>query len=393
MARKHLCIISLSLPIEVDIRLIKQIEYLAPHYHLTVIGYGNPERVWDHISSWKPIDRTESPRQKLWERALVFGGRVLPKFYDVWYWQRPRYQQALNCARMARADAFLADDWAAIPLAVTAAGQRPVVFDADEYWPGEVESSQAWKLFFSPLIRHFLTKYAGKVQASATVSQPMADRYHAEFGLNPILVYNAPKFVDVPRRDIDPEHITLVHQGSPVPNRRLETLIEAVALADARYTLHLMLVAPESDPYYRSLVHLAETVAPGRVFFQPPVYPTEIVRAIAQYDIGISLIPPATATYWLTLPNKIFESIVAGQPVIVGRSPAMADLIRQHDVGWVTADFTAAALAQTLNALTTDDIRAARERARRAAQILNAEVEMAKLVNLLSELLANADVA
>ncbi len=389
MSRKRLCIISLSLPIEVDIRLIKQIEYLAPHYHLTVIGYGNPERVWDLISSWKPIDRTESRQQKLIERALVLGGRLLPRLYEVWYWRRPRYQQALNCARAAHVDAFLADDWAAIPIAaLAAAGQKPIVFDADEYWPGEVESNRVWKLFFSPLIRHIMKKSMGAVSASATVSKPLADRYHEEFNLNPILVYNAPKFVEVPRREIDPEHITLVHQGSPVPNRRLETLIEALGQADTRYTLHLMLTGAQDDPYLLSLKHLADTVAPGRVFFRPPVYPTEIVRTIAQYDIGISVIPPVTATYWLTLPNKIFESIVAGQAVIVGTSPAMADLIRQYDVGWVTEDFSAAALAKTLNALTTQQIRAARERARAAAQTLNAEVEMAKLVKLFSELLA-----
>ena len=44
MARKHLCIISLSLPIEVDIRLIKQIDkvLLRPWYDRPRI-----ERMWD----------------------------------------------------------------------------------------------------------------------------------------------------------------------------------------------------------------------------------------------------------------------------------------------------------------------------------------------------------
>jgi len=151
-----------------------------------------------------------------------------------------------------------------------------------------------------------------------------------------------------------------------------------------------MLTGAQDDPYLLSLKQLADTVAPGRVFFRPPVYPTEIVRTIAQYDIGISLIPPATFTYHVALPNKLFESVVAGQPVIAGPSPAMVDVIQQFDIGWITDDFSAAALVKTLNGLTTEQIRAARERARAAAQILNAEVEMAKLVKLFAELLTGA---
>jgi len=389
MSRKRICIISLALPIEIDIRLIKQIEYLAPHYDLTVIGYGNPERVQQHIDSWQPIDRTQSRIQQIIERGLILAGRLIPALYNVWYWQRPRYKQAIQYARASRADAFLAGDWAAIPIAARAAEQnQPIVFDADEYWPGEVESDRTWKLFFSPLITHIMHKYMKQVTASSTVSKPLADRYREEFKLDPILVYNAPKFEVVPERKIDPNHIRLIHQGSPVPNRRLETLIEAMTQANKRYTLHLMLTGAQDDPYLLSLKHLAEEAAPGRVFFYPPVYPMEIVQTIAKYDIGISVIPPATFTYHVALPNKLFESVVAGQPVIAGPSPAMVEVINQYRIGWITDDFSANALAKTLNMLTIEQIELARKYAHEAAQVLNAEIEMAKMVNLFFSLLA-----
>jgi len=306
----------------------------------------------------------------------------------VWYWQRPRYQQALSYACESSADAFLASDWATIPIATRAAEQKhPVVFDADEYWTSEVESNRAWKLFFSPLIAFILRKYTPFVSASTTVSNAIAQRYHDEYGLNPILVYNAPKPVEVAERAVDPDHIHLIHQGSAIPNRRLENLIVALALADRRFVLHLMLVGANDDPYMLSLKQLANNLAPDRVTFQPPVYPTDIVQTIAQYDIGISVIPPATATYRLTLPNKIFESIMACQPVVVGPSPAMMELIRDYDVGWVTDSFSAQDLARTLNALTLDDINAKRHNAREAAKTLNADVELGKMIALFDQLL------
>jgi glycosyltransferase involved in cell wall biosynthesis len=386
--KKRICIISLSLPIETDIRLLKQIEYLASHYDTTVIGYGDPTRTKEYIGEWMPIDRAQSSTRQIVERAIIFAGKLFPMLYDIWYWQRPRYRQALQYARTSRADAFLADDWAAIPIAARAAkDNQPIVFDADEYWPGEVESSRAWKLFFSPLIVHIMRKHIGVVDASTTVSKPLADRYYEEFRLEPILVYNAPKYVEIAKREIDPEHITLIHQGSPVPNRRLETLIEAMAQVDQRYTLHMMLTGAQDDPYLLSLKQLTQKLARGRVFFYPPVYPTEIVQTIARYDIGISVIPPATFTYHVALPNKLFESVVAGQAVIVGPSPAMVDVVNTYGIGYVTKDFSAGALAKTLNALTTEQIRVMRHRSREAAKVLNAEVEMTKMVDLFAHLL------
>jgi glycosyltransferase involved in cell wall biosynthesis len=383
--RKRICIISLSLPIQVDIRTIKQIEYLAPHYDLTLIGYGDPSAIADRVE-WRPIDREESGGRKLLERALVLGGRLLPPLYDVWYRQRPRYQQALTYARASGADAFLAEDWAALPAAVAARSQQPILYDADEFWTSEGESSRLWVLFFAPLIRHFLRQTAPHIAASMTVSQPIADRYAQEFGLKPILVYNAPPQQPITVHTVDPAHIRLIHHGSPVRNRRLETLIEALAAAEPRFTLDLMLTDP-GDGYLDELWALAGRIAPDRVRFRPPVYPLEIVRTIMEYDIEISLIPPATYNYLMALPNKVFEAIGAGLALIVGPSPAMRALVEEYRVGWVTSDFSAAALTAMLNSLTADDVEAARANARHAAGVLNAEVEMGKLVSLCRQLL------
>ncbi|MDZ4765416.1 MAG: glycosyltransferase [Chloroflexota bacterium] len=384
--KKRICIISLALPIEVDIRTIKQIEYLAPHYDVTLIGYGDPKAIADLVA-WRSINRTEGVARRLIERALVFAGKLIPALYNVWYWGRPRYQQAFAYAQASRADAFLADDWAALPIAARAAANgQPILYDADEYWVAEVESNPTWKRFFAPLIAYFLRQSAPRIAASMTVSKPIAEQYAQNFDIHPILVYNAPKPESVPARSIDPDRIRLMHHGSPVRNRRLEMLIEAMPLLDARYTLTFMLTAWDGV-YMDELRALAARLAPGRIDFVPPVYPTEIVQTIAAYDIEISIIPPATFNYLMALPNKIFEAINAGMGVVVGQSPAMVDLVQEYHVGWVTADFTARALADTLNALSADDIEVARAHASASAQTLNADVELGKMLSLFERLL------
>ena len=55
---KSICIISMS-PVARDIRVLRQIKYLAPYYNLTVIGYGQPHPSWSNMDSivWNPVDR------------------------------------------------------------------------------------------------------------------------------------------------------------------------------------------------------------------------------------------------------------------------------------------------------------------------------------------------
>jgi hypothetical protein len=191
--RKRVCVISLALPIEIDPRTSRQVEYLAKEYDVTLIGFGKPSKDWTHII-WKPVDRHVSRLRFVAELVLLILARLIPSLYDVWLNIRPRYRQALAYALESRADVFHASDWATVSVACEAkrrTGAR-VVFDNDEYWPLFEQSNRLWTLFFSPLIKYVLRKYSREVDASITVSKPIAERYQQEYGLDSILIYNVP---------------------------------------------------------------------------------------------------------------------------------------------------------------------------------------------------------
>ncbi|MEO8395519.1 MAG: glycosyltransferase, partial [Chloroflexota bacterium] len=143
----------------------------------------------------------------------------------------------------------------------------------------------------------------------------------------------------------------------------------------------------EDAGYLDSLRSYADQVAPGRVEFRPPVPPFEIVRAIADGDIGLCFIPGSTFAYRMTLPNKLFEFMVAGLAVVSGPSQEMARVVREAGSGWVTKDFSADALVESLNSLTLEQIEQARQKARQAAKLMNAEVEYAKLLPIYAKML------
>lgn len=392
---KRVCIIAFK-PVRHTVHVLRQIQYLAPHYELTVIGHGAPDPAWPPLT-WRAV-----PAQSLVGQLLKLAWYAVARFhsglYDRWYWRTERHRLAYAHAVASAADAFHANDWQALPIALAAArrtGGR-VIFHMHEYAMDEREG-RLWRVLVAPAIRYFMRRYTTQpdapIDAALTVCAPIAARYQRELGLQPLVVFNAPKPAVVPERSTpgDAVRIRLIHHGYAKRDRGLDKLIEAVALTDKRFDLDLMLVKDDRG-YIEELRRLAERLASGRVRFRAPVAPNAIVRTVAAYDLGLCVIQPACYNQLMMLPNKLFEYIQAGLAVCVGPSPAMADIVRRHGVGVVAPSFAPRAVADTLNRLTLQDIAAMQRAARRASAVLNADIEMGKVVALYRRLLTESEV-
>jgi glycosyltransferase involved in cell wall biosynthesis len=375
--------------------VLRQIYYLARHYDLTVIGHGTPDPAWPDLT-WHEVP-VATFKSKIVRLIWYLIGRVVPRAYDAWYWHTRRFAEAYQYALHSGADVIHANDWQALPIAVEVArrtGAR-VVFHQHEYAELEREDSLLWRLLVSPALRYLLVRYTSdphvQLDASITVCEPIAERYRRELKIDPIVVYNAPKPVEsrAPTLVVEtsPTHIRLIHHGYAQRGRGIDQMIRAVALSNPRFTLDLMLMNDDAG-HIRDLRRLADEVAPGRIFFRDPVSPLDIVRAVAEYDIGLCVIQPLTYNTLMMLPNKMFEYIQAGLAVCVGPSPAMVEIVRRFDVGVVAPSFKPHDVAATLDRLTIDEIRAMRSAAVLAAGTLNADVEMQKIVDLYGRLWA-----
>jgi glycosyltransferase involved in cell wall biosynthesis len=113
----------------------------------------------------------------------------------------------------------------------------------------------------------------------------------------------------------------------------------------------------------------------------------EIVERIAIFDMGIFLLPFSEFNSFAALPNKFFEFIASGLAVCVGPSPEMASLTREFGLGIVVESFDPENVARVLNSLRASDIDRMKLRAIGASKLLNADTEMAKLVDLYRQLL------
>jgi hypothetical protein len=110
-------------------------------------------------------------------------------------------------------------------------------------------------------------------------------------------------------------------------------------------------------------------------------------KYLRQFDIGVSLIAPTTFNYFHTLPNKFFECIQGRLALAVGPSPEMARIVREHDLGVISEDFSPKTLAQCLRNLDPKTINHYKLQSHKASQILSAEENKELLLALVEKLL------
>ena len=110
----------------------------------------------------------------------------------------------------------------------------------------------------------------------------------------------------------------------------------------------------------------------GRHFTLPPVHPDDVPAWTASADVSVIAVPANSLNQRLSSPNKFWESLTAGTPVVVGRElTVMREIVERDGLGAVadpsSADDLAAALRTVLEA--PDEARAAmRERCLRVTR-------------------------
>lgn len=150
-------------------------------------------------------------------------------------------------------------------------------------------------------------------------------------------VLNVPERFDFEPKDIKAatgiasETPVVLYQGSIQENRGIEPAIDAVAkmpdvaMVIVGYGYH--------RPYLEQLVR--DRNLDDRVKFFGPIPNRELLAYTATADLGLANIVSSSLSYHTCLPNKLFEYMMAGIPVIGSRGPAIAQIVEETGAGEV----------------------------------------------------------
>ena len=143
----------------------------------------------------------------------------------------------------------------------------------------------------------------------------------------------------------------------------------------------------------RSLI-ASEKVA-DRIKILPPVPYDELLDWTASADIGLNVLPPdySLSIRWC-LPNKLFEYLMAGLPVLTSELDAVVAVVKANDVGWVLSSLAPVDVGGAINSVLVDRVALERMRchALRAAQSYCWENERQHYIRLYQEILAKSGV-
>ncbi|MBL7943007.1 MAG: glycosyltransferase [Flavobacteriales bacterium] len=281
-------------------------------------------------------------------------------------------------------DLVICNDLEPLPFAIKIKGKAKLVWDAHEYYPGEMDHDARWRFLYKAHVCRVLRHAVPTIDHAFTISPEIAELYKKEYGLECEVLMNLPAYADLVPGPVHPDKIKLVHHGIADPARRLDIMVNLVHQLPDKFELHFYLTksGPIQEREYNRLVKVAQDVP--RVIFHAPVPAGEIVSEINQYDMGLIIYPNHIPELNFCLPNKYFEFVQARLGIIVGRLETMSNFTRNHNLGVIEESEDTAELPQKLSALSAKDIGDYKNSAVRVATIFNSSEFERKLVQLVN---------
>ena len=266
--------------------------------------------------------------------------------------------------------------------------RKPMIYDTHEYFTHMAE------LMDRPRVQRFWKRiedrHFPKLKHVYTVNRSIADIYEKEYGVRLGVVRNIADVPQIPERSraelgLPSEKKIIILQGAGINiDRGGEEAVGAMQSVDA---LLLVIGKGTAIPLMKRMVE--ELGLQDKVLFRDPMPYPEMMAHTQHAAIGLSLDKPLNLNYKFSLPNKIFDYIHAGVPIVASDLPEVGRIVKGEKVGITIAEVTSQAVSTAVNALLNDEAtwKTHRENCRRASQTLTWEKEKAALEEIYRPLL------
>ncbi len=317
-------------------RLLKETLSLAEHRYFRSIVIAC---VWEQgLPEHQPIDEIRTIwRVKLQSRRWpkVFAVQTL-KYLE---WMAKILYKCVFC----RIDAVQCHSLAALPIGVVfkVLWRARLIYDAHEL-ETETNGTHGLRKAVAILIERRLISFADAV---IVVSDSIADWYQNRYNIRrPVVVKNIPTVPGIPDAGsqkspslkkllrIKSDDILFLYQGAITKGRGIEAILNAFA----RVEKHLHIAFMGNGDLVDGVKRVAANH--GNIHYTAAVPPQEVLCYTATADVGICFIENTCLSYYYSLPNKLFEYLLAGLPVIINNFPEQRKIIEQYGCGWIVED-------------------------------------------------------
>jgi len=233
--------------------------------------------------------------------------------------------------------------------------RKPLVYDSHEYF------TEVPELVNRPTVQKIWKRIERaifpKLKDVITVNNSIAGLFEQDYGLRPVVVRNVPYLMKETEKKTRKElglpedkHL-LILQGAGINIQRgAEEMVEAMLYIDHS----VLLIAGQGDviPLLKKMV--SERSLENKVIFRPRMPYQELMQLTKNADLGLTLDKDTNLNYRYSLPNKIFDYIQAGIPVVASPLPEIAHIVNTYQVGCTIIDHNPVNMANTINEVLAD---------------------------------------
>lgn len=260
----------------------------------------------------------------------------------------------------AKVDLIYANDLDTLPAAFLAAKirRKKIIYDTHEYFTETPELVNRPKVqAVWEKIEHFIFP---KLSDIITVNDSIAELYKKKYKKNLQVVRNIPPTYLPPRLKTRKElglpedkHI-LILQGTGInKDRGAEEVISAM-----QYLQNCILLIVGSGDVLRTLQKMTmELQLEDKVIFKPKMPFEELRQYTCNSDLGLAVDKDTNLNYRFSLPNKLFDYIHAGIPVLASNLPEIKKIINRYDIGYFLENHDPKNIASTIERIFENDER------------------------------------
>lgn len=271
---------------------------------------------------------------------------------------------------------------------ISRAKRTPLIYDSHEYFTAVPELTgrpnvqriwqrlEAWLL---PDLKYMLT-----------VNASIARLYREKFGIEMKVLRNIPTLAELEtsmtgaQLDLPTDRKLIILQGAGINlHRGAEEAVDAMAyMEDA-----VLLILGSGDVIPKLKGRVSELGMEHKVLFKERMPYAQMMAHTRLADLGLSLDRDTNINYRFSLPNKLFDYIHAGIPVLASDLVEVRAIVEEFQVGEIVTSYEPKELAKQFQCMLNSNKREEwRENALNAREVLNYETESRELSNMIDGL-------